>query len=56
MKKLTTKCWALYNINILWGTARTRKECVEEAEKQSLEPWRMCKEYFHVRKVIVSTV
>lgn len=46
-------CWAYSNCGVLWGTARTRSEAIEAAEKETGEPWKVIQDRIEVRRVRV---
>jgi hypothetical protein len=44
-------CWCYSNFGVPWGTARTRREAIEAAERETGEPWRIIKDRIEVRRV-----
>ena len=51
--KRGTQCWALSNFGNLWGTFRTRKDAIDDAEFALGVPWSEAKASMEVRKVTV---
>jgi hypothetical protein len=50
------KAYATYNMGILRDIHRTRRQAIEELERQCGEPWVKCKRYMEIHKVIVSKI
>lgn len=48
--------WGMYNLGRLWGIRRTKSEAIREIGYRCGKPWKECKSYIEVHKVLVSKV
>lgn len=51
--KRFAKGWVMSNFGIVQGFHRTRSEAIKACEDSTRQPWRLCKSYMEVRKVIL---
>ena len=56
IRKFSSIQWARTNFGIVQSVHRTRREAIEECERECGEPWRVCKKYMEVRKVKITEI
>ena len=56
IRKFSATQWARTNFGIVQSVHRTRKEAIEECERECGEPWTVCSRYMEVRKVLITEI